>query len=82
MTTNTQPHDQDLAPVAEHDDTCGFIKYAPNQPKGEPINGYTGYAYSVTFGGFTRGPLGHRVFIGVFPMHQEPAASGPYPGLR
>ncbi len=63
------------------DDTAGFARYAPNQPPGEPINGYTGYAYSVHFGGFVNAP-GGRTYIGVFPMYQKDASSGPYPGLR
>jgi hypothetical protein len=73
------------APVAtgeECGDAHGFVRYAPNQPRGEPISGYTGYAYSVTFGSFQRDQYGRRVYVGVFPMYQAPASSGPYPGLR
>ena len=68
------------------DDAQGFVKIAPGQPKGEPINGYTGYAHSTHFGRFvnqSRGLFsGEMVYIGVFPMHQEPSSSGAYPGLR
>jgi len=69
------------AESAGQDDTSGFVRYAPNQPKGEPISGYTGYAYSVTFGSLQRDQNRHMVYVGVFPMYQADS-SGPYPGLR
>lgn len=62
-------------------DTEGFAKYAPNQPKGEAINGYTGYAYSVTFGRMERGQRGGSVYIGVFPMFQMPLDPPAQPGM-
>lgn len=63
-------------------DAHGF-KYAPNQPKGEAISGYTGYAYSVTFGRMERGASGQQTYIGVFPMFQATLPDpGYYPQLR
>jgi hypothetical protein len=67
---------------AAHDDTSGFFKYAPNQPKGEAISGYTGYAYSVTFGSFQRGASGHQVYVGAFPMFQMPSQGTPTDTIR
>lgn len=62
-------------------DAEGFARYAPGQPKGEAINGYTGYAYSVTFGRMERGQSGRSVFIGVFPMFQMPLDPPAQPGM-
>jgi hypothetical protein len=69
-------------PAGEGQDTSGYFKYAPNQPKGEAISGYTGYAHSVTFGAFQRGASGHQVYIGVFPMFQMPSQGTPTDRIR